>query len=621
MLLRSRLTVLFSIGIVLVVAVLLISNAKILSQSESRLRSAVISGKESLWQKIISSETNAMKAEMNSFTRDRKIRNALKKGDNKGVEENAVTTFRRLSTLNIINKLQVADAQGNIVYSASNSNFQQTDSTLIQQALASGKVAEGIDRHSDGEIVVQIAFPLLSRGKLVGAGLYSRGLQEAITDFKTNDGSDIFIVSKEGQNLLSTNNELYQPLGISFSDSESNSYSNATVADKTYAITTLPLTASSGAHIGFFVSASDYSKSYAAQSRIQTLSFIISFSIIALMIFISLWYIRRSFKPLELIIKNMDKISDGNLTLIQTSDNNDEIGRLQNAMANMSQGLKDIISEVRSMAKTMEKSVVQMDYLSQQTNDDIQAQLMQTEQVATAMSQMSSTVADIASSTADVSEAMDKTNSTANQGHEIVSQSIVSINNMASTIEQSSAAINKLEENSNDIGTVLDVIRGIAEQTNLLALNAAIEAARAGEQGRGFAVVADEVRTLATRTQQSTDDIQTMISQLQDGTLKAVENIDQSVKHVDSNVSNSNKTAESLSHIITTIHNINDMNKQIAEAAQQQSTVSEEINRSIKDIAQTANLCANKANETSEHSAEMNVIAKKMTKLVSHFQV
>jgi len=248
-------------------------------------------------------------------------------------------------------------------------------------------------------------------------------------------------------------------------------------------------------------------------------------------------------------------------------------------------------------------------------------QQSETEQVAAAMQEMTHTVQSVADSAEKAVNDARNADLAANNGSQVVSRSISVINNLASKVESAGAVIQKLDDESNNIGSVLDVIKGIAEQTNLLALNAAIEAARAGEQGRGFAVVADEVRTLASRTQKSTAEIQEMIERLQSGAREAVSAMDDGTKHAKEGVTQVEAAGEALSAITQAIATILEMNTHIARAADEQSTVSEEINRNISGISNVAHDTAAGVDQTMHASQELAGLSKELCSQVSKFTV
>ncbi len=218
-------------------------------------------------------------------------------------------------------------------------------------------------------------------------------------------------------------------------------------------------------------------------------------------------------------------------------------------------------------------------------------------------------------------EAAHSADDESNQGRGVVQETIDTIDSLASDIGQAVQVINQLEENSDNIGGVLDVIRGIAEQTNLLALNAAIEAARAGEQGRGFAVVADEVRTLAHRTQESTQEIQSMIESLQSGARNAVEVMNKSNERSQVCVTKAASAGESLTSITSSVKQINDMNLQIATAAEEQTSVAEEINRNVLQIRTLVEGTTSGARQTSAASMELTKLATALQALVGQFKI
>jgi len=256
-----------------------------------------------------------------------------------------------------------------------------------------------------------------------------------------------------------------------------------------------------------------------------------------------------------------------------------------------------------------------------QTSKGVQQQQQDTEMVATAMHEMSASVRDVVASTSQAAQLSDSVQAAAIQGQARLQQTVALIQRLSGQVESTATVIDKVKHDSDAITSVLDVIRGIAEQTNLLALNAAIEAARAGEQGRGFAVVADEVRTLAQRTAQSTGDIQRMIEGLQQGAQQASDAMVVSLEQAQEGRDKVAETGEILALLLQDIKSINDKNIQIASAAEQQAAVAEEINQKIINISDVAVQTSAGAEQTASTSSELARLAEQLQLTVARFKL
>lgn len=297
----------------------------------------------------------------------------------------------------------------------------------------------------------------------------------------------------------------------------------------------------------------------------------------------------------------------------------DELGQLQLVIHAQESSLRTVVWSIDDAASRLDAISQTTANVVDQTNTAIIQQQSEIEQVATAMNEMTATVHEVATNTGDASTATNEAQDLAHNGALIATRSITSIMSMVSDAEEATNVIANLASQTDSIGSVLDVIRGIAEQTNLLALNAAIEAARAGEQGRGFAVVADEVRTLASRTHQSTQEIQEMIESLQVEAKKAVDVMLKAQNSAETNMDSIENMAENLAEISGAVQTINAMNIQIATAAEEQSAVSEEINRNIVNVNEVSEQTRSRSAETAEEASRLLQESERLRVMVKQF--
>lgn len=352
------------------------------------------------------------------------------------------------------------------------------------------------------------------------------------------------------------------------------------------------------------------------------------YSIIALVVsFILIWvpvyFISRG------IITSLDKLRN---TIVQAEEENDlklrceitsedEIGQTAMAFNRRMDKFQTLMQQITGATTQLATASEEVATVAKGSGQNLEKQRAETEQVATAMNEMSATVSEVASNASSAAGAAQNADNEAKGGQAIVQQTAEEIEKLATEVESAAEVIRQLEQDSENIGGVLDVIKGIAEQTNLLALNAAIEAARAGEQGRGFAVVADEVRTLASRTQESTQEIETMIDQLQKRAQTAVRVMEQGREQAQRGAEHAKEAAASLEAITRAVATINDMNTQIASAAEEQSTVAEEMNRNITTISQISEQTSAGSQQTTTASVELTKLAGQLQSLVGQFKI
>ena len=346
-------------------------------------------------------------------------------------------------------------------------------------------------------------------------------------------------------------------------------------------------------------------------------------TVIALLVgILAAWVITRQItRPLQETLVAVERIAGGDLSQTLQVTRRDEMGVLQQGIQRMGSTLRDLIGGIRDGVTQIASAAEELSAVTEQTSAGVNSQKVETDQVATAMHEMSATVQEVARNAADASRAASDADREANDGDRVVGEAIAQIERLAAEVTRSTEAMSHLQQESNKIGSVMDVIKAVAEQTNLLALNAAIEAARAGEAGRGFAVVADEVRGLAQRTQKSTEEIEELVAGLQHGTQQVANIMHGSRELTDSSVQLTRKAGDSLESITRTVSNIQSMNQQIAAAAEQQSAVAEEISRSVINVRDISEQTAAASEETAASSVELARLGSQLQQMVSHFRV
>ena len=362
-------------------------------------------------------------------------------------------------------------------------------------------------------------------------------------------------------------------------------------------------------------------RSDSESTNANLLQFISTLLVLLIGIFAAVLITRQITRPLRETLDVVERIASGDLSHNLRVTRRDDLGVLQQGIARMATTLRELIGGIRDGVTQIASAAEELSAVTEQTSAGVNSQKIETDQVATAMHEMTATVQEVARNAEDASQAALTADTEAREGDKVVNQAIDQIERLAVEVGRSTEAMNVLQQESDKIGSVMDVIKAVAEQTNLLALNAAIEAARAGEAGRGFAVVADEVRGLAQRTQKSTEEIQTLVAALQSGTQHVANVMTSSRTLTDSSVVLTRQAGTSLQGITRTVSNIQSMNQQIAAAAEQQSAVAEEISRSIINVRDVSEQTAAASDETAKSSVELARLGNQLQMMVSHFKI
>ena len=359
------------------------------------------------------------------------------------------------------------------------------------------------------------------------------------------------------------------------------------------------------------------------QATLRTVTFgvlVLLGSALCITILASTLLSRRLVTPITDLVAHMEQLGEGRFDQPITSSRTDELGTLARSADQLRGFLQDTAAGLRHSTRELDQASGGLNSVATKMAHGSREQFSRTDQVATAMQEMSATAAEVARYAADAAGAANAADDSAREGRQTMTQAIDSMQALLQQVEHTTEVIRSLEGDSHRIGKVLEVIQSIAEQTNLLALNAAIEAARAGEAGRGFAVVADEVRTLAKRTSESTSEIQNIISSVQNGAQQAVKAIDAGRTSSDASMQQVTLAGDSLQRIAQAVESIRDMNRQIATAAEEQTSVSEDISRNITEITDIAATTQQEVEHTSRASETLQELAAELNALAARLQ-
>ena len=621
MLLSTRITLLATIIIAIVASVIITASVLNHSESDNRFNEAAIKSQATLWQQIISSQLDTLESDTSSLTRNYAALTALRTNTLDQAREALLPTYKRLKASDVITQLQLTDKNGDIIFSEPSQMSGRTVNPLILESMEVGELKGGIAVDNDGIYRTSLTIPLYHRGQLIGVGVLSKDLDASISEFKSNSSSDLAIFNANDKITYATDATLFDALKFDIPSIGEHFSGRVDMNSQSYSTTITSIVDSKGSPILNLASVQDNTESYRRNSHIGILTVAIVLITLTISLGLLFWLIKTSLKPLQLAVTVMQRVAEGDLTVEINTFPNNETGVLMRACANMVERLDTMMREISGNSRQLAAASEEVSKIAQNSQESIGQQSSETDVIVTAVTEMAATIKEVAQNANSTAEASASANIAAQDGQQVVAETIKSIRALSQTIEETAVVIHQLENEANDIDNIIEVIQSIAEQTNLLALNAAIEAARAGEQGRGFAVVADEVRSLATRTKESTTEIQSMISKLQTGSKKSVEMMTSGQQRVKESVTQAELAVEALSSITGSISSIADMSTQIASATEEQSVVAEDINKNVMIVSELANSTFEGTEHTTKATKELNQLSNNFDAMIGQFKI
>ncbi len=614
---KLRLSMAMALGTLLLTVSLLAIGHYLYSQKQGEFHNAYLNGLDNLWHAIAESEQSSMSSNFSSLTRNRALSAALFEDNQEKIHDASTSTATRLLAMDIVDNMMVFDKQGNIKYT----KVDGVTSLPItaKQVISSGKPQQGFELSSDGRLVNVVAFPLYDRADLVGIGVYEKELDSLIKKIKAANGREILAYSRGGKLEASTVKDAPSLGNDIIVDKPL--YTELPSGAQIIGLSSVPLMDPENKHIGNLISIEDVTEAVSVERRLWSVSYLIAIIMLVGMTAGVALYMKSALMPLDKGVSHMERIASGDLSLDIQCERHDEFLRLLNAMQKMNGDLRQLVSTVIDSSNQLTSSVDDVSQTSEKTTTAIEEQKQDLEQLATALNQMSHTAAEVAENINRLSTASNDAKQATHAGNKIVKESISNIEELAQEMHRNSKVMQSLEEKSQRIEVVVDVIKSIAEQTNLLALNAAIEAARAGEQGRGFAVVADEVRTLAGRTQESTTEIEEIISTLLSGVGEAVTTMAHSVTSAENTSAKAATIGETLDQLLENMSEIDQLSTHVATAAEQQRVTTEVMNSNVHNISDNADKTAAQCEYTADKVNDLTKLSEQLKQEMQHFKI
>lgn len=617
--LRTRITLSVFIAILFVITVFVIYNSFTSRQLENKNNLQTIQADKQIWELIVNNQLSKMRSQVKLFTRDRSFKKALIKNDTKKLDEQSKTSYNSLSSLGLVSNVLITTTTGNILAEQPNNKTNISADSLVSNSVTSGKITARLTNWK-GQAVLSVVFPIIKRGKTIGMAVLMNSLENLLSELNQNIQGESFFISLE--QIQNSSHLPSQLSGFDLQLPKSGKNINTVESENNNYFTVNAISISNkNSRTGILITKKNITEKILQANKYLYIGITICIILVLTILATIFFQIKKALCPLSKIIPMVKSISQGDFTVSFEQKFDGDMGELQESIVKMKDELGILLEHISQsvgelMGAAQIAEVLEASLVGTGKQQDKVKELIQS------ISGISTSVENVANIAHIAAEKTQESNTEASKGNEIVNQTTLSIETLATEVSASSTAIRQIETDSANIGEVIKLITSISEQTNLLALNAAIEAARAGEQGRGFAVVADEVRTLAQRTQKSALEIDQMVKSLQENTQSAVAVMDQCLEQTTVCVTEAEQTGMAFNNIIKSVESLVNLNNQIVDATVEQVTLNTNISTKTTEIRKTTEQMATSQVSGSLPSSDQLVkISCELQLLMSKFKL
>jgi methyl-accepting chemotaxis protein len=618
MTLKTRITLISVLTTFLVAAILVIVALITENMTQQRAADAVLTGNRLIWEQLLADQMDRTAEGIAPFENEFELRSAIKQQDREGIREYAERFVNLTGDSGRYDLLQILDAEQQLLYSSNQAMRLDKLATLLDPVVSDRQVQHGILTTSDGTPMVVVAFPVESRRKLKGLALYGKRLDDVVARLAERSGAGIAVstgglVAQSGLPEFSDLDALLPAIG-------EHAVTTARAAEREYVFSAQTISDATGAAIAHLLVARDDTEALREQRSTALLGDAVALLAIIAGMLVLFFSLKRYLAPLQKTAATVARIAKGDLTARVTVDGVAEIAELERAMDNMVVSLRDMVGNIGQVSGMIRSTAASMDECVGLAHQSIGEQNTRSDNISLSLSEMAASVQSESEVTEQAAGTAVAMRDEADQGHALLQRNVGAARQLSAEMDQVGSTLEGLNAHVGLVTEIVNVIKGIAEQTNLLALNAAIEAARAGEQGRGFAVVADEVRALAGRTQHSTTEIEQTIDKLLAGAADSVSRMQAARDHVRDNMDQAQNALQRFAGIKQRIDELVSINQTIAAAVEQQGIVARDVSDNMAGIQQLAQENGQRTDYLASTTHSLNELAGSLASITAQFR-